>query len=351
MSDPQIVRPRLAFEREFGQHRNWWVRDPRLAGNPLTVLLYLLSHDPNRMPTQGEARKELELGVAAWQSAKRRLIEAGFLVEIRDRFPRNFVDVDGRHRGAQKRYRLFIQDPVPGVAVTVDEAVIELDEPYEEYLKAVEDPGCGLSAPETKTPDRSGCGLSASPGADNPHPKDNPHPFKEEKTGWLVGLQDSLNQPTNQTVSAREVDAELEAVAPGYGLTVAGIARELGGRVDLSAIDLVWAAEETVGRARTPIRTSPAAYVAAVIARKPDAWPVGQRPAPWSPPSKSKAARDRDIEGAEACARGEHDWGPASWREIDRGHCVRGTCGQSRRGVDLAFAELEDELAALGGDR
>lgn len=55
-SDAQIIRPRLSFEREFGQHRNWWVRGNALTGNAVKVLLFLMSHDQMYSLTQTEAR-------------------------------------------------------------------------------------------------------------------------------------------------------------------------------------------------------------------------------------------------------------------------------------------------------
>ena len=348
MSEAQIIRPRLAFEREFGQHRNWWVRDSRIAGNPLSILLYLLSHDPSRMPSQTEARKELDLGVSAWQAAKRRLLEAGFLVEIRDRYPRNYVDSTGHPRGGQKRYRLFLQDPEPGYSATPAEALIELDEPYEEYAEAMQPGRCGKSAPVGKTPDGDGCGKSAPRGAENPHPKGNPHPLEEEKTGWLVGSASSSNQPTNQTVSARdaELDAELAALHPGLRLSMADIRREVAGRVDLAGIDVVQAVRDVVLRTAArgqPVR-NPAALVGSVIARNPSSWLLGAPPASSFIPEGDAHPRSPAVE----CAAGNHWWGSESWAEIDRANCVH--CGLARRTVDPAFAELEAELLTVGGE-
>ncbi|WP_157502309.1 hypothetical protein [Leucobacter celer] len=349
MSEAQIIRPRLAFEREYGQHRNWWVRDSRIAGNPLSILLYLLSHDPSRMPSQTEARKELDLGVSAWQAAKRRLLEAGFLVEIRDRYPRNYVDSSGRPRGGQKRYRLFLQDPEPGYSTPANEALIDLDEPYEEYAETQEEVGCGKSAPVEKTPDRDGCGKSAPQAAENPHPKENPHPFKEEKTGWLVGSISSSNQPTHQTVTAREaeIDAELAGLHPDLRLTMAEIRREVSGRVDLAEIDVVRAVRELVLRTAERGRAvrNPAALVAAVIARDPSSWLLGAAHATGFSPLQEGSPKRSVVN----CASGNHWWGPDSWAEIDRANCV--DCGLARRTVDSAFAELEAEMLAVRGER
>lgn len=356
MSELQIIRPRLAFEREFGQHRNWWVRDSRLAGTPISILLYLLSHDSARMPTQTDARRELGLGKDAWQSGKRRLLEAGFLVEVRDRYPRGFVDASGRQRGGQRRFRLFLQDPEPGVTVSEREAVILLDEPYEEYRDAIEADQCGLSALVQKTPDQSHGGFSAhgdSASADNPHTAENPQSFigRENQVG-LVGSNTSSNQPTHQTVNAREaeIDEALAALHPDLRLTVAQLAREVNGRVDLAKIDVVRAVEGTVLRAaaRGERVGNPAAYAAAVIVRSPEQWMVGaSQPTPFEP--LVERPEGSEWEPALPCSRGAHWWGSERLPEIERAHCA--DCGIARRTVDPAFAVLEAELQMVGGER
>lgn len=356
MTNIPIVRPRLSFEREFGQHRNWWVRDSRLAGSPISILLYLLSHDPSRMPTQTEARRELGFGKDAWQSGKRRLLEAGFLVEVRDRYPRGFTDSEGRPRGGQRRFRLFLQDPEPGVILQEAEAVIELDEPYEEYVNALTAAQGGLSALGAKTADQSHCGNSAHGlpvTADNPHTADNPQSFigRENQVG-LVGLNTSSDQPTHQTVSAREaeIDAALAALHPALRLTAAQLAHEVNGRVDLTQVDIVRAVEDTVIRAATRGErvANPAAYAAAVIVRNPEQWALGaEQPTAFEP--LGQRPEGTEWEPAVQCVRRGHWWGSEKLPEIERGHCV--DCGVARRIVDPAYAELEAELQAVGGDR
>ena len=353
MSDPQIIRPRLRFDREFGQHRNWWVRDPRICGNPLSILLYLLSQDPQLMPTQTEAREELGLGVAAWQTGKQRLLDAGFLVEIRDRYPRDSVGTDGRPRGGQRRFRLFLQDPEPGYRATSSEALIELDEPYEQYLQAALGDQCGKSALVTESPGQTDSGKSAvakSQCAENPQSKENPQSFKEEKTkpSWSVGYISPSNQPTTPAADARvaEIDAALSGLHPDLRLTYAQIEREVSGRVDLGSVDVERAVLDTVIRAaeRGQKVENPARYVASVIVRNPGNWPVGAAaPAPFDPLGGGTSEFD-----APSCARGDHWWGSERLPELDRAHCER--CGTARRTVDPTFAALEDELSSIGGE-
>lgn len=352
MSDAQIVRPRLAFESEFGQHRNWWVRDARIAGNPLSMLLFLLSHDPVRMPTQTEAMRALGLGKGAWQAGKKKLLEAGFLVEIRDRYPRDFVDATGQPRGGQRRFRLILQDPEPGYVAPEQEAMIELNEPYEEYCAASEGNQYGKSAVVAETPDQNQCGILAVaeiPSTDNRHTENNRQSFKEEKTGWLVGSHYSSHQPTHQTVSAREaeLDAELAALHPDLRLTVGEIRREVAGRLDLSGIDVVQAVRDVVlsTAERGSAVRNPAAMTAAVLVRFPTKWALGARSA-----EGFAIAQDSEWDQVPAgCSVGNHWWGAESWAEIDRANCVN--CGLARRTVDPAFAELEAEMLAVGGER
>lgn len=368
MSELPIVRPRLAFEREFGQHRNWWVRDHRIAGTPLSVYLYLLSHDPTRMPTQTEARHELGFGKDAWQAAKQRLLEAGFLVEVRDRYPDGYVDQRGRHRGRQRRFRLFLQDPEPGTSVREQDAVIELLEPYEDWIAALEEAETPKNGASEKTP------ISPSaenphteenpPTADNPHTAENPHTadnpqsFKEEKTGWDgMGLIKDPPHPSNSDPQGAEtatepgaadadVDRELASIDPR--LSVASLSHEIRGRVDIAEVDLVRACREILGAHRQPGGVSyPPAYCAKSIIGAPGRWHAGSRP------YQNTQARIRDQEpdwaGLAECARGEHDWGPEKWGELARGVCLR--CEAVRRHVDPAFAALENDLDPIGGER
>src|SRR5690606_17185610 len=111
---------------------------------------------------------------------------------------------------------------------------------------------------------------------------------EEENQCGLVGLNTSSDQPTHQTVDAREaeIDGALAALHPDLRLTFAQLAREVNGRVDLAKVDVVRAVEETVIRAaaRGERVGNPAAYAAAVIVRSPEQWGLGaQQPTPFEP--------------------------------------------------------------------
>ena len=364
----QFIRKRFRFEAEYGQHRNWWVRDSRIAGNALTIYLFLLSHDPQKMPTQTEALNALGLGRDAWQAAKKRLLQAGFLMEIRDRYPMGFVDADGNPKGGQKRFRLELLDPEPGMNFELSDMILDLDFPLEEYEKTPGQNQYGKSAV-----DRAGhYGLSAvdekplvKTTTDNPQwneaTTDNPQSFIGREKG-LVRLG-SNTQPTNQpeptVAGARDtdavVDATLASLLPGVHppLTVAAITHELDGRVDVRQIDLVQAVKDTLLRQRGVIG-QPAAYVASVIVRKPAAWLFGATPELPGAYAPGASAFDAAGEGytppsvqelqafeRQECAEGRHDWGPVSWPEFDRAHCQRSLCATPRRSVDPVFADRE----------
>lgn len=151
------------LDRETQTVRSWWITDPRLVGNPLSILMYLrlVAVDVRHrrrlsMPSQTEAMRELGLGEHAWVTGKRKLMAAGFLLEIRDRYPTGYVhlqrDDRGRimkriPRGGQKRYQLRLRDPQPGFECEAERAVIELDCPYEEWGSERSEPGSGYSGP------------------------------------------------------------------------------------------------------------------------------------------------------------------------------------------------------------
>lgn len=218
MSDMQIVRPRLQFEREFGQHRNWWVRDPRLVGRPLSVLLYLLSHDQDHQVTQTDAQRELGIGKTSWQDCKRTLMGAGFLIEIRDRYPRGYRDAQGVHRGGQKRWRLVLQDPEEGVEIDPAEAVIEVDYALESREETPDQSQCrnpavasettaGIRHWDEKPQVRASAGIRHT----EPSSVDNSettagirHTFIGREEGRLGRFNKNSFQPTDQTGRARE---------------------------------------------------------------------------------------------------------------------------------------------------
>lgn len=111
-AESEFVRPELTFEREFGQFRNWWTRDRRVVGNPLSIYLYLLSHRRDYTITQARAQRDLGLGKDAFLAARRRLESAGYLSAETMRWPAGATDDTGRKVGGQPRKLVFhVLDP------------------------------------------------------------------------------------------------------------------------------------------------------------------------------------------------------------------------------------------------
>lgn len=118
-SEPgRFIRSPLKLEAEYTTVRNWWLRDSRITGNPLSLYLFILSHSVAYEITQDSARSALGLGRTAFTSARARLEEAGFLEVVDVRHPAGTVDADGRRLGGQiARRDLRLLDPVePTVA-------------------------------------------------------------------------------------------------------------------------------------------------------------------------------------------------------------------------------------------
>lgn len=354
MSGQMIVVADLAIDREIMSIRTWWTQDARIAGTPLSVFLYFRGLGTGAEVTQTEAMGTLGLGKAAFRTAKERLRDAGFLVEVRDRFPAGYRDpLSDEPRGGLPRYRLMFLDPSPDAEVDPSESLIEA----EEAIEFLPDQNWGRkSAPVAST----GAGnrqQSGKPqmgaGAGNQHQPatgaGNRPPYRKTQVGLvnrLVGS--STSEPTDQTSSAREVtdpaaiDAELEAIAPGARLSVAAITAEVAGRVDLSQIDLVAAVLDTVCKTKSRLG-NPASYVASVIVRKPDSYLIGSIDAGWTPQRDASEAwhpaEAHDAGQTAACHAGNHDWGSHALPDILRAHCVH--CGEPRRNVDLEFARHE----------
>jgi hypothetical protein len=120
-TNSEFLRPALAFEREFGQFRNWWARDKRIVGNAFSLLIYLLSHERSFRITQAKAQRDLALGRDAFLVARRKLEDAGFLTVTEYRYPAGAVDYQGRPIGGHRRMVYTLQDSPPPDAVPVGE--------------------------------------------------------------------------------------------------------------------------------------------------------------------------------------------------------------------------------------
>lgn len=334
------------------------MRGDVLSGNAVKILLALLSHDQAHEINQTAVQKTMGLGQSAWRSAKEDLMRAGFLVEVRDRYPAGSRRADGSPCGGQKRFRLLLQDPVEGTRVELSDAIIEASEPI--LL-----PG--------ETPDQSHSRKSRVEGwatldnqewveelqvtatLDNqesaPSPVDNSSATldnqesligREEDWIGLDGIKDSnpIPSPAGSAHKADPVlDEQLQRIHPS--LTASAIAAQVRDRIDLSGLDLVSACIEILNANKKPGGvTHPAAYVAKSLVADPERW-VARKPYLGLTELEQSIKDLPNADTATGCASGRHDWGAHWLPEHERGHCIRDLCGVPRRHVDASYAALE----------
>lgn len=367
------------------------VLDERLTGNALRLLVFLrMAERMQTPPSQAEAAEMIGLGGTAFRKAKEVLRRAGYLIEVRDRYPRSYREKQWDKeeeawvlvsRGGQNRYQWWLRNPPLDGIIPDEESLIISDVPIErpEEISDQNRSTKRETAQTTKRETGTETGLQnvtrpAKPqvktGSQNVNRAEtglqNVNPLKEDTVGWLVGStpDEIFQEPTIQPdriggAREAELDAELAALHPGLKVTFGAIQAEIAGRVDLTQLDVVQAVRDTVLKAGLNGHSikNPAAYVARVLVQKPNQWLIGA-PSPASfAPSTTRASTDDGLTEwpdmsdpqvvkrleRSACGRGEHDWGSSVWPEIERSVCVRPTCNVRRRSVDNTFAELEDE--------
>lgn len=205
-----FIRPRLAIDRDFGIHRNAWVRDQRIVGNPLSIYLYLLSHDPGFQITLESARKGLGLGKDAFITARRTLEVAGYLRMVKVTHPAGTVDANGRSIGGRVlRYDIEVLDPEPppfGPASAIARPSAPVDNSLGDQGSEIENRAENAQKPWSNPV--TGFPVADDPVPDDPLP-DNP-PLKENQ-------EDQENQSsssTEVTTEATAADSEAAALPP-----------------------------------------------------------------------------------------------------------------------------------------
>ncbi|WP_371030153.1 hypothetical protein [Pseudoclavibacter sp. JSM 162008] len=108
----EFLREELAIDREFSQVRNWWVRYPKIVGNPLSIYLFIRSHSVGYRLTQESVRESLELGRHAFLKARRTLEEHGFLEVVQFVYPAGSRDAEGRAIGGHRLVQFRLLDPL-----------------------------------------------------------------------------------------------------------------------------------------------------------------------------------------------------------------------------------------------
>jgi len=125
----EIVREKLRYERNFTSFRNEWLRDARIVGNPLSVLVNVMSHDDQYRLTQSSVAQALGMGERAFLSARRTLEACGYLRVVEMRYPKGSVDATGRSIAGHRFNVFFVTDPFDltsagTIAPAVDNSVL-----------------------------------------------------------------------------------------------------------------------------------------------------------------------------------------------------------------------------------
>lgn len=82
---PGVYREILAFEANFTQVPNTWVRDGRISLKAKGLLIYLMSHEAGYEITLDRIQRDTKDGRASIQSAAKELVDAGYLTVTRTR--------------------------------------------------------------------------------------------------------------------------------------------------------------------------------------------------------------------------------------------------------------------------
>lgn len=107
----EFLRPKLAFEREYMQVRNAWLRDERIVGVPLSVFLFLVSHTEGYRLTQATVREQLGLSQERMLSARRVLEQHGYVETVEMRYTRGARTREGKPIAGLKFMIFIVKDP------------------------------------------------------------------------------------------------------------------------------------------------------------------------------------------------------------------------------------------------
>lgn len=309
--ESRFIRRPVPITNDFGMHRNWWVRNARLSGNPISIYLYLLSHDERYEITPRRVMRDLGLGRTAFTSARRILEEMGFLRTETVRQPAGSRDPEGRSIAGQVVRIDFILDDPPGPphGPLVQAARQGTGFVHQLDLTAAipANPRIAADARNLTSADQT----SAHPAAVDLHAATltaGSVPFKENQD---QENQQEENQDDDDDDARR--DAALRAIDPRLSLDILtdALSRTDPGLAYDAAI-LVRASGDILRRA-TRLVGDPAAYIAQSIARE---------PARWLTP---KTSPTRPATGVRDCNALGHRY-VGEWQEI----CAR--CGTERAG-------------------
>ena len=322
--ESEFIRTPLAFEREFGSYRNWWVRNARLSGRPISLLLYLLSHDVQFKISRAGILADLGWDKNMYLRTRRVLEEMGFLVAHEYRHAAGTRDAQGKPIGGHRYVTFELADPAEPAKVLVKaSAHIEsrlFPAPIAAFSPAEQ---ASSDTALTKYSERGSTEPSAQNSGQAFVPLKEDHSLEENNSSSDVVIHSPEPSPRVSAARAAEDDfssfgtstgiddvaaAQLAALHPE--LTMPGLLARLvdGGVFTAEAIgglDLARAADEILAASKRAV-WRPADYIAASLEREPFRWL-------------------RSVAGTGGCTELGHRWiGP--WNEA----CAR--CDEEREG-------------------
>ncbi len=131
---PRADEPRTFASTEICTFRKAWVRDQRIVGNPLSLYLYLLSHEPGVPITVERACVDLGLTADAVSAAQRSLEAAGYMRTVEVAHPANTNGT--RTSGGLPRYAFELLEPELGSSRSAH-AEHSIDDPDDTTPRAV----------------------------------------------------------------------------------------------------------------------------------------------------------------------------------------------------------------------
>ena len=193
----EFLRDELAIDREFSMVRNWWVRYPKIVGNPLSIYLYIRSHKAGYRLTQASVREKLGLGKDAFLKARRTLEEHGFLELVQFVYPAGSRDGEGRPNGGHRLVQFRLLDPTtpPEMRALADAPEAKAENPPRVSV------ACGQAKEEN--PPRLSTRASMEAKAENPP--------------WLVPHQDGAEAMEENPPRVSEACGQAKAGNPTLG--------------------------------------------------------------------------------------------------------------------------------------
>ena len=111
--DSDFIREETSIDSNFSIVRNEWIRDARIAGNPLSVYLFIRSHSQGFRVTRKSIMAGLGIGRDALESAVAKLEKAGYLERVISRWPAGAKTATGKQLGGAKRVQYRLLEPQP----------------------------------------------------------------------------------------------------------------------------------------------------------------------------------------------------------------------------------------------